>query len=217
LNTSNNLVPPLNVHPIDITYSGSTRNNRYNLDGYISLVQNVPFGPNGRTSDFDQFGARPHSRGAYHLLRLGIDYSYLFKSGWQGRVRTSGQYTRDMLVPGEQFGIGGQDSVRGLDERATSSDRGNQISLEGYTPEFGARFGDKIRMRALAFYDAGKVVRNHPDVFERRGQSISSLGIGFRGAYGEDVNWRLDFAYIPNNHNLVATHTRMNGQISWTF
>lgn len=217
VNTTQNLVPPLDVHPIDLTYSGFARNDRYSLSGYASLVQNIPFGPNGRTSDFDQIGARPHSRGAYHLLRYGIDYDYLFKSGWQGRVKFSGQYTRDMLVPGEQFGFGGQDSVRGLNERAFSNDRGTQITLEAYTPEFGNHLGEKTRMRALAFFDSGKVIRNHPDIFERRGESISSFGVGFRGAYSEDINFRLDFAYIPNNHNLVATHTRMNGQIAWTF
>ncbi len=137
------------------------------------------------------------------LARYGIDYSYLFKSGWQGRVKFNGQFSRDQLIPGEQFGFGGQDSVRGLNERAFSNDRGEQISLEAYTPEFGDH--------------SGKVIRNHPDVFERRGDSMSSLGVGIRGAYAENITYRLDAAYIPNTHDLVAGHTRLNGQIAWSF
>jgi hemolysin activation/secretion protein len=217
VNSSGTLVPPLDVHPIDFTYSGFERNDRYNVSGYFSLVQNLPFGPNGRTSDFDQIGARPGSRASYMLARYGIDYSYLFKSGWQGRVKFNGQYTRDQLIPGEQFGFGGQDSVRGLNERAFSNDRGGQVSFEAYTPEFGAHINEQTRMRALVFWDSGKVIRNHPDVFERRGDSMSSVGVGIRGAYTEDINYRLDAGYIPNNHNLVAGHTRLNGQIAWSF
>jgi hypothetical protein len=46
---------------------------------------------------------------------------------------------------------------------------------------------------------------------------MSSVGVGIRGAYTEDINYRLDAGYIPNNHNLVAGHTRLNGQIAWSF
>jgi len=217
VNTTQNLVPSLDVHPVDLTYSGFRRNDRYNLSSYFSLVQNIPFGPNGRTSDFDQIGARPGSRASYMLARYGVDYSYLFKSGWQARVKFNGQFSRDQLIPGEQFGFGGQDSVRGLNERAFSNDRGEQISLEAYTPEFGDHINAQTRMRALAFYDSGKVIRNHPDVFERRGDSMSSVGVGIRGAYAENITYRLDAAYIPNTHDLVAGHTRLNGQIAWSF
>lgn len=217
VNTDQNLVPPLTIHPFDLTYSLSRNTNGTQFSSYLSLVKNAPFGNHGMTDDFIQFGARPHSKASYFLARYGLDYSYLFKSGWQGRFKFNGQATNDLLVPGEQFGIGGANSVRGLDERAFSNDHGYQITLEGYTPEFGARFVENLRMRALAFSDTGKVIRNHPEVGESAGAQVTSYGVGIRASYKEDLVMRLDIAYIDHLRHVINHHTHLHGQIAWTF
>jgi hemolysin activation/secretion protein len=217
VNTAQNLVPPLTIHPFDLTYVLSRNNHVYNFSSYLSLVKNAPFGNHGMTDDFIQFGARPHSKASYFLARYGLDYSYLFKSGWQGRLKFNGQATNDMLIPGEQFGIGGANSVRGLDERAFSNDHGYQLTLEGYTPEFGERFSDSLRMRALVFSDTGKVIRNHPDVGESPSTQVTSYGVGIRASYKEDLQMRLDFAYIDKLRDVINHHTHLHGQIVWTF
>lgn len=217
VDTTQNLVPPLTIHPIDLTYSFSRNNGSSSLSGYLSLVKNVPFGNHGVTDDFTAFGARPHSKASYALARFGTDYNYLFKSGWQGRIKASAQITHDMLIPGEQFGFGGKDSVRGLDERAVSNDHGYQATIEAYTPEFGGRFSDKLRMRALAFTDTGKVIRIHPSVDERAAAQMTSYGVGIRASYKENIVMRLDVAYIDRLRDIARHHTGVHGQIAWTF
>lgn len=217
VNTTQNLVPPLTIHPFDLTYTLSRNNELYSLSSYVSLVKNAPFGNHGMTDDFIQFGARPHAKASYFLARYGLDYNYLFRSGWQGRFKFSGQATNDLLIPGEQFGIGGTNSVRGLDERAFANDHGYQITLEAYTPEFGGRFSDKLRMRALAFSDTGKVIRNHPAVDETTATQVTSYGFGLRAAYKENIVMRLDFAYIDKLREVINHHTHLHGQIAWTF
>jgi len=224
VNTTQNLVPPLTIHPFDLTYTISKFKEPYIINGYVSLVQNLPFGTHGESDDFNQFGARPGSRASYFLTRYGLDYSYIFKNGWQGRLKFSGQITQDMLIPGEQFGFGGQESVRGLDERSFSNDEGYQITAEAYTPEFGKYLTDTIKflpdtfkIRALAFYDTGNVKRNHPAVFESQGAHVTSMGLGFRAALSEDMNFRMDYARINNPPDGLGRHSKIHAQFAWTF
>ena len=56
-------------------------------------------------------------RGRHAQLRLAALWRRLhsdLEDGWQVRLSVNGQWTRDALVPGEQFGVGGAASVRGL-------------------------------------------------------------------------------------------------------
>lgn len=217
VNTTQNLVPPLTIHPIDLTYSFSRSSAIYSLNGYLSLVQNIPFGTHGETDDFSAFGARPGSRASYALARYGFDFNYLYKSGWQWRFKFAGQTTSDLLIPGEQFGIGGQDSVRGLEERAYSNDKGYQGTFEVYTPEFGSRWSSDFKMRALVFSDTGKVVRNYPAVDEIAEVQLTSVGLGVRASYKDKISLRLDVAHIENDRNMLLHDDRVHGQIAWTF
>jgi len=55
------------------------------------------------------------------------------------------------LISGEQFGLGGADSVRGFEEREISGDDGIQLNLETHSPSFGPG------LRPLAFADGSKI------------------------------------------------------------
>src|SRR6185295_8975553 len=102
----------------------------------------------------------------------------------------NGQYTKDALVSGEQFGLGGPDSVRGYQLREVSNDRGYSTQAELYTPDFARKFGlsDSYKARALAFYDWGSAQRNKAVAGDLVRDSISSIGLGVRLTYGKMVN-----------------------------
>lgn len=217
VNTNQNLVPPTTIHPLDLTYSFTRASEIYNLNGYLSLVQNVPFGTHGKTDDFSVFGVRPGSRASYSLARYGFDFSYLYKNGWQWRFKFTGQTTGDLLVPGEQFGIGGRDSIRGLEERAFANDRGFQSTFEVYTPEFGSKLFKDVKLRALAFVDTGQVVRNKPAVDEVAEMQLTSSGLGMRASYMDNLHLRLDVAKIQNDRDVLLHDNRVHAQVAWTF
>jgi hemolysin activation/secretion protein len=137
----------------------------------------------------------------------------------QLRLAANGQWTRDMLVPGEQFGIGGADSVRGFLEREISDDKGYRVTAEVYSPDFGGKTGiSGARTRALIFFDAGNVSRNHPAPAETFSQGIASYGVGMRFAQGTKMALRLDFAVVGDGN---ATHppgsTRLHASFSYIF
>jgi hemolysin activation/secretion protein len=106
------------------------------------------------------------------------------------------QATRSTLVPGEQFGIGGAQSVRGYEERELNGDNGAQISIELVTANLLDKlFGEPALLRLLLLADAGHVNNPNGDNCQENRTScrIGSLGLGLRFAQG-DFAARLDVA-----------------------
>ena len=188
------LLPDYTVRPVSLTYSGTWRQAQTRVGFYGGFYQNISGGSNGGDADFNavRFGADAD----YNLWRYGFDGAVDVYRDWQARVNFMGQYTDDLLVPGEQFGIGGANSVRGFLERELSNDRGYSAQFEVYTPNFAPLLNAADwQIRALTFYDMGYNRRNDPLPGEIARESISSAGLGIRLGYG-DLNIRFDWARV---------------------
>ncbi len=208
-------VPDITVRPASLTYSGRVSQVGRDLSFNLSYSRNIPGGPNGDQEAFtgllDSNGnpvkppARPGASAKYSIWRAGIVYSQLLPSDFVVRVAANAQQTRDLLVPGEQFGMGGADSVRGYYERETASDVGRRFSLEGYGPDFGSWIGSPWRARALVFYDAA---RGHDNIPERGPENkLGSFGLGVRANQGKSFAFRLDVARVTKDAG-----TRLDGE-----
>lgn len=197
ISSSNQAVlPDVTVHPISVTYSGVLRSPNSETSYYLGGYKNLPGGNDGDTKTFDAF--RPGAVPGYTLWRFGIAHNQAFRDDWQGRFSVSGQVTRDRLISGEQFGLGGADSIRGFLEREVANDSGTRYSTELYTPDFGASlpFVTGIRMRSVLFYEWGRVKRFNPLPGEIRQQGIASLGAGIRLSQGTNFSLRLDYGVV---------------------
>lgn len=199
------LVPDITIHPVSLTYSGLKRMTAAEFSFYGGAVTNIPGGNDGRAEDFER--ARPGATDNYTLFRYGLNYTRQFRNEWQMRFGLNGQYTEDSLVSGEQFGMGGPDSVRGYQLREVASDKGYASQIELYTPDLARKIGltDTYKLRVLGFYDFGSIQRNNALAGEVRRDSIASVGIGARMTYGKAVSLRLDLA-----QPLQETATRDN-------
>jgi len=207
------LVPDITVHPISLAYSGVYRKRESESSFYISVSRNLPGGNDAGTGEFQgdtsTVPVRPPARAGanpdYLVARWGFNYNRQLPRDWQFRWGMSGQRTRDMLIPQEQFGIGGADSVRGFLEREIIDDNGYRGTLEFYGPDFGGKLPiANARMRALAFYDWGAVWRVHPAVLEIAAEHIASVGFGVRFARGNNVSVRLDAARVTDAGGLQS-------------
>jgi len=189
------------VHPVSIAYLGTLTKTRGLVSFYANLAQNIPGGSDGSQANLD--AARPGAQGYYTIFRTGLSAAYAFWRDFQTRVRLDGQYTGDALVPGEQFGVGGWNSVRGFYERQIAGDTGYSGSAELYTPNLlpalGAGWGE---LRLLAFYDLGEVHDNDIAPGTPSKDFISSAGAGLRFAIKKNVALRADAAYIINGGGL---------------
>lgn len=219
------LIADITVHPFTATYLGLYRQQDSETGFSIGLTKNIAGGNDGGGTTFCQInpiarnnGIGNCARAAYEILRWSVNHNRALPGDWQGRVALNGQYTRDMLVSGEQFGIGGVDSVRGFLEREVSNDFGHRGTAEIYTPDFGNKFGSGLRMRALGFVDWGAVSRNKPGPGETYGQSISSFGSGLRLSRGTNMALRLDYAIVKKSGGVQSPRDgRIHASFSYIF
>jgi hemolysin activation/secretion protein len=211
------IVPDYVVTPLSLAYGGVYRGEARELAFTVIGVHNLPGGANGDQATFD--AVRPGAPANYTLGRGNLNFVQRLPRDFQGRLRLSGQYTRDELVPGEQFGIGGMDSVRGFYERQFIGDRGFSGSLELYSPDLGPQLPvNGLRVRLLAFYDYGRVVTVDPDVFETPATSISSFGPGLRVAYRTDLSLRFDYGFqLQSGVPGVSGRSQANFSFAWVF
>ncbi|MDO8595728.1 MAG: ShlB/FhaC/HecB family hemolysin secretion/activation protein, partial [Sulfuricaulis sp.] len=205
------LVPDVTVHPVSLTYAGTYRKGETDSNFYVSANQNLPGGNDGGTGAYqgDPFitPSRPAARAGanprYFAARWGFNHNRALPRDWQFRFGMSGQLTRDTMISGEQFGIGGADSVRGFLEREIVNDNGYRGTTEFYTPDLSRFVPVKgARVRAVVFYDWGAVRRMRPAVLENHGQHVASAGLGIRFSRGTNLSFRLDAATVMDSGGL---------------
>lgn len=227
------LQPDVTVHPFSVTYSGGHTFDNAQIGFYGSVAHNFhPHGSDAFAAKFNSLvpevengplGSRPGAgRPTFTVWRYGFNYARGFANDMQFRANFTGQWTRDALIPGEQFGLGGWDNLRGMRERETSMDRGRRASLELYSPDFSAAMSiPKGRLRALAFFDWGQLSQNFKhmptattcDPNQCR-FSAASIGVGLRMSIDPRINLRADFAQLIDpgligNRNTGRVHVGM--------
>ena len=215
-NTPGSTVPDQTVHPVSVGYSARRRTQQDDLSLFLTALRNIPGGSDGDAAAFNR--SRAGADAAYTIWRFSASYLRVLPKDWQARVAVNGQLTNDALVAGEQFGLGGMDSVRGFIEREIANDRGVRSGLELYTPElpWGAEQG--FRTRALGFVDYGHMSRIRPLPGEVASESVAGYGLGLRSAYGQSMNIRLDLGRVYQGGGLQNPgDTRLHGVISMFF
>ena len=190
------LVPDITVRPVSIIYAGTVKGAASEVNYSAGFSTNIPGGNDGKAADFAR--SRFNANENYKIFRYSISVLAGFAKDWQARAAVNGQYTNDALVSGEQFGLGGPESLRGYLVREISNDKGTGGQFELITPEFARGVGlpDGFRLRAVGFYDAGTVSRNHPLPGEVTRRTASDVGLGVRLNYGKLLSLRLDVAHV---------------------
>jgi len=199
IGTTGSLLPDYVITPLSVGYMGKFLRPEGDVGFYASFSQNIPGGGDGSQNTFcavrsDGLGNCAPAR--YQIYRYGASAQQLLPQDLLLRAVLNGQYSNDPLVPGEQFGMGGWNSVRGFYEREVASDVGNQASLELYSPDVGKWIGEKWRARGLVFFDWAQGHDNSPKISGKNG--LSSAGIGIRVTRDRDVSFRIDYASVLN-------------------
>ncbi len=189
------------VHPLMVGYVGSWTLPMAEFGYYLNASHNLPGGDHGGSDDFSR--ARSGASATYNILRYGANYDRVLRHDWRLRANFNGQATRDALVPGEQFGVGGASSVRGFNEREVASDSGFMGSLELYTPNL-CTASSATQCRTLAFYDAANVSRNRTLPGEQARTSIASVGLGLRVNVDKSFSVQMDYGQVIDGSDTRA-------------
>lgn len=197
----------ITVRPLSVGYMASMPFWQGDFNQSLTLLRNADGGRRGGADDFarTRVGAKP----AYTIVRFAAAFTQVVGKAWQARALLNGQYTRDALVPGEQFGMGGSTSVRGLDERALASDTGAALNLEMYTPNLCLAQA-RWQCRALAFYDTARGSRNRALPGEIDSTTLNSTGLGLRAAVGTSFNLQLDYGHVLRQGGATGERNKLH-------
>lgn len=190
------------AQPLSLTYSGTLNRPDLQLNMSASYAANLPGGPNGGSGAYEL--VRTGAKNDWKALRLGMTAAVPLGNDFQFRAAFSGQYSESRLIPGEQFGIGGANSVRGYAERTISGDIGYSANLELYTPDFGSRIAPDLSLRGVVFHDFGEI--SMVDRVSRRNMPedhLRSFGLGMRMGWKRDLAVKVDIGF-PNKRYEVA-------------
>ena len=205
------------VRPISTTYVGRWESRQTQLSYQAGFSQNISGGQHGRDIDFN--AARAGADANYTLFRYGANLRYMLKTDWRINAAFDGQTTNEPLVPGEQFGLGGMNSVRGFGERTLNGDRGWRASVELNGPDIGKKTGmDDAHLRLATFIDAGAIRRLNPQVGETSNADIASVGVGLTFTKGNDFNARLNYGHVVDGGgDKNQGDGRLHASLAWIF
>jgi hemolysin activation/secretion protein len=171
-------------------YSPGGLSNRNNTAAFVAS------GVNGATADY-----------VYDALQI----TRVTSLPWQTSavLKLNGQIASTELLPSEQMGAGGPDSVRGYDPRVVNGSQGALASFELRSPSFGPlqALGTGIADagQILAFYDAGFVSDFHMQTGQPQHATLQSVGGGVRYGLGRFVDVRFDYGIplskLPGGHD----------------
>lgn len=177
--------------PLSLGYVFQAATPGYQIAGNLSYAANPGGGVRGSPGHYDEAraGAAPHWDAWRGMLTAGLPLA----DDWQARATVTAQDSSKVLIPAEQFGLGGASSIRGYAERAVAGDSGFAATAELYTPDMGKLLGDAFKLRGLVFYDEGRVRNNGvAGVQEAR---LASIGLGARLNYGKQLAIKTDIGF----------------------
>jgi hemolysin activation/secretion protein len=194
---------PTDVDQWSASYSGGLRD----AWGGTSLQATLYWSPGKMTASNDDAhfkAARAGATAAYTYARFQLNRTTRLPFDFSLVDALTFQLSDSNLLPSEQIGFGGYDTVRGYDTRVFNSDHGYLISTELRTPSAsllavcGLRdlaFKLKDGAQLLGFVDYGAGGNRDRLPGERREVKLLGAGVGVRYAILPYLSFRADYGW----------------------
>ncbi|MBL8483545.1 MAG: ShlB/FhaC/HecB family hemolysin secretion/activation protein [Rhodocyclaceae bacterium] len=199
--------PPVGARPLTLRYAIKLD------DSWGALGANIDYSVNthgGASNGPDNYNAN-NATFNWNTWRAGLDVATPV-GDWllSGRLRT--QWTHGHLIAGEQFGVGGQYSVRGLRDREVAGDRGYQWNFEALGPQVLLP-----ALQPVLFVDGAHLGGVGGLHVAREG--VLTLGAGLRWNWQRKLDTSLDFARVLDGvaGGTSSGTTRMNFSVFYRF
>ncbi len=188
----------VNLTQVALEYKGAYIQNSYALNFNGSLFWS-PGAWVGDQSNFDYRQLRTGAKHTWVYFRGGLSYLQSLPGRWSFYMLTRGQISTQNLLPSEQYGIGGFDTVRGYEEWQISADTALLGTIEIRSPRLPLikhwcrSCNDSIQF--LAFFDNGWGSNHKAPAPTFKANYIAGVGPGIRYNYSEYLTARLDVGY----------------------
>ena len=173
--------PDVGSRVATLQYSFRNEPNWGELSGGLEYAVNIGGGSSNTVANHAAIGGVKNWAAWRFHLEAGMD-----AAGWQLTGRLKGQFSNDALVPGEQLGLGGANSVRGFADRVVAGDFGHHWTIEAQGPAIGG-----FQLRPIVFVDRGQVHARATGSSEM----LASAGVGLRLTQ-QNIQVALDLAQV---------------------
>jgi hemolysin activation/secretion protein len=201
------LVPDIVLRPVTLSYSASWKDEAQTraVFGSLSWSQNQPGPGRSAAAVFAEPGLRAEANPRYTIVRAALGGSMAL-GPLALSVNWNGQWTEDALVAAEQFGIGGEGSIRGFNGRVASGDLGHRLGLELQSDMKALKVGPTqgLSWGWQAFAEAGEVRRNRAQPSEKVRTTLSGAGAGVRLAWRGQTSLRADAGVVAKGDGIAT-------------
>jgi hemolysin activation/secretion protein len=195
----------------------SAGNTLYDIDQFVMGYTGTENDPYGQFTINDQFYISPGNWGGnnndatFNATHQGATSGYVYNTlilqrltklpdDWSLVLRGTIQSSNSNLMPSEQLGFGGYDTIRGYDEREVNTDDGYIFTTELRTPPVSLAnlLGSQIvkdQLQFLGFWDYGNAYNHAQLAGESSEIALSSLGMGVRYSINTYLSVRFDYGF----------------------
>ncbi|MBF8262342.1 MAG: hypothetical protein HW387_7 [Parachlamydiales bacterium] len=153
-------------------------------------------------SDADFATLRPGARNKWIRTTAFLSYKWFLPRSCELSINLSGQWSPQSLLPSEQLGLGGYQTVRGYDERQYNADSGFCAREELHCPSFSifrSQSPNPDKMFFLLFLDAGVGVDTTSVPGIKRDNFLLGAGPGVRYSFGSYLTASCDWGIKLHN------------------
>lgn len=226
--TNNNLdlggVPIISENNVNLTQFQLGYNLGYTINP-ISLSFEVEgfWSPGKWVSDQtnkDYQSLRPFAKNQYVYARTALSLIYNFYKEWSLHNTFRGQIASNNLLPSEEYGVGGYNTVRGYKERIVNGDQVFIWNIELRTPPVSIlhplagnkKFNDAFQF--LVFFDYGLSGVRHTAPGQPKTSYLTSIGPGVRYNIIPYLTLRADWGFQLHNPHLGGPYQRLHFSLS---
>lgn len=180
------------VHQFLVSYDATKSDALGQTHGNLALVGS-PGHLDGDDNDDAFQTTRNGATARYGYLQLLAQRDLTIGGGFSLSARGRFQWTPNTLLPSEEMGLGGDDTVRGYEPYSVQGDRGWNLQTELRTPAVAFFGEDGPAFQPFAFVDAGHVWNKIDQPGELQAGMLSSVGLGVRLQWSRFVNARVTY------------------------
>ena len=180
------------VHQFLVAYDANKSDALGQTHGNVALFAS-PGHLDGNNTDTAFQDMRNGATARYTYVQLLAERTVSIGAGFSFSARGQFQWTPNTLLPSEEMGLGGDDTLRGYTPYSVQGDRGWNVQTELRTPAFAFFGDDGPAFQPYVFLDAGHVWNKFDQPGEVQAGMLSSVGVGVRFQWSRFVNARLTY------------------------
>jgi len=219
------IASPLRYLPMSVDWNGSAADGRLSSQATVAMtfalrsILQRTVGCVGLPAD--QFEcSRRNADGSFAVLRAELRPQWkLNASGWLLAGRLALQQANGPLTSGEQYALGGAETVRGYLESETSGDNAWLGSVELRSPNLAPRIGFGLTEAvASAYLDAAHAGLIDPAVGQLAAVNLAGAGLGIKLRLADRLEGAFDLAWpLRLTANVLQRDPRLHARVVLRF